>query len=62
MKNYRVKWEIDIYANSAREAAQEAQAIQRDKESTATVFQVDEWMDSRGLILKPSTVDLQEEC
>lgn len=41
-KLYHVVWEIDIYAPSPREAAKEAQAIQQDKESTATVFDVTE--------------------
>ena len=40
MKTYRVTWEIDIDANSEREAAQAALKIQRDKESVATVFDV----------------------
>ena len=41
-KLYHVVWEIDIYAQSPREAAKEAQAIQQDKDSTATVFDVTE--------------------
>jgi hypothetical protein len=41
-KLYHVVWEIDIYAQSPREAAKEAQAIQQDKVSTATVFDVTE--------------------
>jgi hypothetical protein len=41
-KLYRVVWEIDIYAQSPREAAKEARAIQQDKDSTATVFDVAE--------------------
>ena len=39
-KLYHVVWEIDIYARSPREAAKEAQAIQQDMDSTATVFDV----------------------
>ena len=39
-KLYHVVWEIDIYARSPREAAKKAQAIQQDKDSTATVFDV----------------------
>ena len=58
VRSYRVRWEIDIYANTPREAAQEARRIQRDPESTATVFAVDEWLDSKGFIVKPATVDL----
>ena len=41
-KLYHVVWEIDVYAPSPREAAKEAQAIQQDKEATATVFDVTE--------------------
>ncbi len=41
-KLYRVVWEIDIYARSPRGAAKEALAIQQDKDSTATVFDVTE--------------------
>jgi hypothetical protein len=41
-KLYHVVWEIDIYAQSPREAAKEAQAIQQDTDSTATVFDVTE--------------------
>lgn len=40
MTLYRVKWEIDIEADSALKAAQEALEIQRDKDSIATVFKV----------------------
>ena len=39
-KLYHVIWEIDIYARSPREAAKQAQAIQQDKDTTATVFDV----------------------
>jgi hypothetical protein len=41
-KLYHIVWEIDIYAQSPRQAAEEAQAIQQDKDSTATVFDVTE--------------------
>ena len=61
MKTYRVKWEIDVEAKTPREAAEWALRIQRDRESTATVFSVDEWMDSKGLVIKPHTVDLQPD-
>lgn len=40
MAEYRVRWEIDIEAGSNEQAARVALAIQRDPESTATVFQV----------------------
>ena len=41
-KLYHVVWEIDVYAQSPREAAKEAQAIQQGKDSMATVFDVTE--------------------
>lgn len=37
---YRVTWEIDVDAGSFREAAEEALRIQRDPNSTATVFTI----------------------
>lgn len=40
MATYSVSWEIEIEADSPREAAQEALAIQRDPNSIATVFSV----------------------
>lgn len=42
VKLYHVVWEIDINARSPREAAKEAQAIQQDRDSTATLFDVTE--------------------
>ncbi len=40
MTIYRVAWEIDIDADSPREAAREALKIQRREGSIATVFTV----------------------
>lgn len=40
--DYRVKWEIDIDADSPREAAEKAREIQLDPESQATVFEISE--------------------
>jgi hypothetical protein len=37
---YKVKWEIDLEANSPKEAAQQALDMLQDKGSTATVFKV----------------------
>lgn len=39
-KEYRVTWEIDLWARSPKDAAQTALDIMRDPESTATVFNV----------------------
>ena len=36
----RVRWEIDLDARTAKEAARKALRIQRDPESIATVFEV----------------------
>lgn len=38
--SYRVRWEIDIDAETPREAAEEALAIQRDHACMATVFDI----------------------
>ena len=38
--NFKIVWEIEIEAETFEEAAMEALRIQRDTESTATVFQV----------------------
>ena len=40
MSEYRVKWEIDIEADSPEEAARIALMIQRDQESEALFFEV----------------------
>lgn len=40
MTTYRVKWEIDVEAETPREAAEEAQEAQRDPQSIATIFVV----------------------
>jgi len=40
MAEYRIKWEIDIEANSPHEAAEQVLLIQRDKDSIASVFTV----------------------
>ncbi len=40
LHEYRVVWEIEVYATNPRQAAKEALLIQRDPESRATVFDV----------------------
>lgn len=37
---YRVRWEVDVDAESPKAAAREALRIQRDADSQATVFKV----------------------
>lgn len=41
MECYTVSWVIQLDADSPRDAAEQALAIQRDPESIATVFTVD---------------------
>lgn len=60
-RTYRVAWEIDVEASSIEEAAQQAISIQRDPDSTATVFTVT-WTgaDEYGnACTGTSTIDLQ---
>src|SRR6266511_245878 len=40
MQTYRVTWTIDVQAEDAFDAAQQALRIQRDRQSTATIFDV----------------------
>ena len=54
MTNYRVSWEIDIDADSPRDAAEKAVEIQRRPDSIATVFTV--WDDTGESI----EIDLDE--
>jgi hypothetical protein len=61
MATYRVNWSIDLEADAPRAAAEEALRVQRDPQSIATVFQV---QDMDGCIcdidlLKPG-VDCSE--
>ncbi len=54
-KQYNVVWEIVVWAHSMREAAENALEIQRDVDSTASVFEV---CKDGG---EPETVDLEVE-
>lgn len=51
---YRVRWEIDVEADTPAEAARHTLAIQRNPDSTATVF------DVRGANGKTVRVDLDD--
>lgn len=53
---FRVTWEIDIEADSAKQAAQEARIIQLTPGMSATVFDV--WAHAAG---KMHRIDLVEE-
>ena len=48
MNEYRVRWEIDIDADTPEGAVQEALRTQRDPTSLATIFEV---YDAEGLLL-----------
>ena len=54
MPEYRITWEIDLSADSSREAAEQALTIHRNPESIATVFDV---MDETG---HTERIDLDE--
>jgi hypothetical protein len=56
MKQYYVSWHIDIYADTPQEAARKALEIQRNPDSTATVFEVRDEAEGRT-----TTVDLLTE-
>lgn len=60
MPEYRVSWYIDIYADSEVEAAKEALEIQRNKESIATVFDVQKWSNDLLSLGPIHVVDLLE--
>ena len=54
-KSFRVTWEIDIDAASPREAAEKALHIQRDVDSTATVFTVAEKRHLQQIDVRPES-------
>lgn len=59
MTEYIVTWTIDIDADSPRDAAEQALAIQRRPSGGATVFQVARVVERRGVCT--SIVDEAEE-
>lgn len=56
MNHYLVTWEIDIDAASCEEAAGLALAIQRNRHSSATVFEVKDLQTG-----STTTVDLEDK-
>ncbi len=46
---YRVKWELDVEADSPEQAAHKALEVQRDPESMAAVFEVFNGTKSLGM-------------
>lgn len=60
MAEYVVTWRIEVDADTPEEAAREAQRIQREPDSHATVFQVQEGSaHSSGDPLPPVIIDLK---
>jgi hypothetical protein len=57
MAEYYIEWSIEIDADSPREAAEKALAIQRDPNSSATVFKVWERAEMPD---EPEIIDLDE--
>lgn len=48
MKTYNVSWNIELDAESAQQAAELALEMHRDKNSTATIFEVTD--DDKGTL------------
>lgn len=42
MKHYRVTWIVDVYAHTPDDAAREAYTMQTDKDTIATVYDVED--------------------
>lgn len=59
MSHYRVTWDIDLEASTPEMAARKALEIQRNPESTATVFDVSERVKNQWAT--PVMVDLLPE-
>ena len=57
-KTYRVRWEIDIDADTPLQAAKRAQVYQRSRDSLATVYQVYERLEP----VKMEEIDLGCIC
>jgi hypothetical protein len=56
-REYKVTWEIELDANSTRQAAMKAWLIMLDPQSTAVCFEV-ERSDGKG---EAETIDLEAE-
>lgn len=57
MTEYLVAWRIDLDVDSPQEAALNALAVQRDSQSSATVFDV---TDERGATVTVDLADLDD--
>jgi len=66
METYRVRWTVDVDAESPEDAAQQALEMQRDDTSIALCFSVTPWVPWRHTSLPPdeagpwTEVDLDE--
>lgn len=58
MAEYLVVWKVEVEAANSVEAAEQARAIQRDPESTATVFEVSRRHRPPRVVTVTDTVDL----
>jgi hypothetical protein len=59
MANYRVKWEIDLDADSPEEAALQAREYQKDSEG---IFEVRTWVEQEDGVItyqNPVMVDME---
>jgi len=67
MTTYRVRWEIDVDAESPEDAARQALEIQRDDTSFATCFTAAPWVPWRHSDIPPDVesewteVDLEDQ-
>ena len=57
---YRVIWEIDLDADTPREAAELARDFQRNPDTMATVYTVESYKDSYWEREDTVTIDLSE--
>lgn len=57
-RRFLVTWQIDEFAGSPREAAVQALKRQRDPDSIATVFEVQEFTDGGELLPAVTEIDL----
>ena len=60
MSEYKVTWTVDVEADSPRDAAEKALEMQRDKRSSAVIFEVSAWSDIDGFSTD-TTIDLWED-
>ena len=59
-RQFRVRWEIDVFAENYRDAAEKALRAQRDKESIATVFEIGLVNPKTDRVSKIQEIDLMD--